>query len=275
MSHATESPHNVPILDNRHSLPSEKPISSFFHRIDGELRTNCKIEHFPDFTKFTVTDVPIFKERGWEQRGKSPLRTPKPQSKDNSPETRSINRAKSKIFNIAALNDFQHFITWTLDKSKIDREDSTIISKRLKIFLSNMVSRNNLSYLVVPEYHKDGKAIHFHGLLSGNLHLVDSGKRLSDGRTIYNMPQWNYGFSTCVEVAGSRQKIARYIVKYITKDTKKILGNFYYAGGHITRNPDIELTTLDFDSIEAEPFFVPELGVNFKYLTIEGSACSA
>ena len=270
MSHATESPHNVPILDNRHRLPSPAPLHQVLRRIDGELRTNCKIEYFSDFTKFTVADVPIFKERGWEADKKRPSGTSKPQNCDNAPEVRSMNRAKGKIFNIAALNPFDYFITWTLDKSKIDREDSTIISKRLKIFLSNMVNRNNLSYLIVPEYHKDGKAIHFHGLLSGNLRLVDSGKRLPDGRTIYNMPQWSYGFSTCVELAGSRGKVANYITKYITKDTKKILGNFYYAGGHLIREPDREFTNLPYDSIEAAPHYVPELGINFKYVTVEG-----
>ena len=270
MSHATASLHDVPILDNRHRLPSPAPLHHVLRRTDGELRTNCKIEYYPDFTKFTVADVPIFKERGWETDEKQPSSTSKPQNPDNAPEVRSMNRAKGKIFNIAALNNFQYFITWTLDKSKIDRESPEVISKTLKTFLSNKVKRNGMSYLIVPEYHKDGKSIHFHGLISGNFSLVDSTHRHSDGRIVYNMPQWSYGFSTCVELTGSRGKLANYLTKYITKDTKKILGNFYYAGGHLIREPDREFTNLPYDSIEAAPYYVPELGINFKYVTVEG-----
>lgn len=79
-----------------------------------------------------------------------------------------------------------------------------------------------------------------------------------------------YGFSTCVKLDGVPEAVAHYITKYVTKDTKKILGNFYYAGGGISRKPEAEYANLDFDDIPAKPYFVPALGINFKYVTVQG-----
>lgn len=243
---------------------------NFARREESEIYTNAKVEFFPGFTRFVVADVAVFREPGWEAE-KPCSRPHKPQSPNNQPQARSVSRAKQKIFDIAALNDFRYFVTFTLDQKKIDRQSAEDVAHKLKIFLSNKVKRNDLCYLIVPEYHKDGKSIHFHGLLSGRLRLTDSGHRTKDGRSIYNVEDWGYGFSTCVELTGDREAVARYIAKYVTKDTKKILGNFYYAGGSVRRIPDREYIDLLYDEIEAPGHYVPELGVSFKYLTVKGA----
>ncbi len=49
----------------------------------------------------------------------------------------NMRRARNKVFDIARLNDFQWFITWTLDKHLIDRYNPTEVSKKLKNFLNN------------------------------------------------------------------------------------------------------------------------------------------
>lgn len=242
---------------------------NFARRNQSEIYTNSKVEYFPSFTRFTVADVPVFREPGWEpDRPTHSLH--KPQCRDNPPEGRSISRAKKKIFDIAALNDFQYFVTLTLDAQRIDRQSAEDVSHKLKIFLGNKVKRCSLSYIFVPEYHKDGCSIHLHGLVSGNLRLTDSGHKDKHGRIVYNWDDWTYGFSTCVKLDGDPEAVARYITKYVTKDTQKILGNFYYAGGGITRKPESEYTDLDFDDIPAEPYFVPALGIYFKYVTVKG-----
>lgn len=242
---------------------------NFARRNQSEIYTNSKVEYFPSFTRFTVADVPVFREPGWEpDRPTHSLH--KPQCRDNPPEGRSISRAKKKIFDIAALNDFQYFVTLTLDAQRIDRQSAEDVSHKLKIFLGNKVKRCSLSYILVPEYHKDGCSIHLHGLVSGNLRLTDSGHKDKHGRIVYNWDDWTYGFSTCVKLDGDPEAVARYITKYVTKDTQKILGNFYYAGGGITRKPESEYTDLDFDDIPAEPYFVPALGIYFKYVTVKG-----
>ena len=85
------------------------------------------------------------------------------------------------------------------------------------------------------------------------------------------MDDWPYGFSTCIELVGDREAVSHYITKYVTKDTQKILGNFYYAGGQIQRTPEREYVNLLYDEIDAPGYYVPDLGVSFKYLTVKGA----
>lgn len=177
----------------------------------------------------------------------------KPQNKDNETRDDSMKRAKEKIFDIAAVNDFDYFITWTLDPGKIDRYDPKEISKKLKRYLSDCVKRKNAKYLIIPELHKDG-AIHLHGLLSGDFVMVDSGVRDKKDHVIYNMPQWKLGWSTAIELYGDKLNCARYITKYVNKDFRKIFGNFYYSGGGVVRSPTTIYSNLDYDKIDTPEY---------------------
>ena len=193
----------------------------------------------------------------------------KPKNMTNDVRSDNLKRAKERVFDIAYCNEFTHFVTWTLNKEMIDRYDAKEVSKKLHDFLHNMQKRHNLLYLVIPELHKDG-AIHMHGLISGEIDLVDSGKKTSDGKAIYNMPQWKLGFSTAIELSGDRINVAKYITKYITKDFKKIFGSFYYAGGHgLQRKPSIELCDMDYEKVKEKAFLVPAANREFKYFVVE------
>gem|GEM_PF-576275 len=200
----------------------------------------------------------------------------------------SSKRAKEKVFDITMLNKFDYFITWTLDKEKIDRYDEKEISKKLKYFLNNASKRFGLKYIVIPEYHKKDKAIHMHGLISGNMNFVDSDTRLipnfkkpiskkkmeqlnlsdtSDGvKIVYNMPQWEYGYSTAIRIYGETENTAKYMTKYITKDLKKIFGNYYYAGGKVQRNPEIKLYNTNYTAVNEKEYYIPQAMCGFKYL---------
>lgn len=233
---------------------------------------NCRIEHYPSFMKLTVANRPVFRDPAVEY---IPNRKPKrgqteKRDEDNS-EQRSVNRARKRIFDIAALNSFEYFVTLTLDNERIDRENADEVSEKLKTFLAHKVSRSGWSYLFVPEYHRDGKGIHLHGLVSGAVKLNDSGHKTKDGRTVYNLPEWTYGFSTCIELKGEPQHTARYITKYISKDFKKLFGNFYYSGGNVIRQPRAEYTDADFEGIDETPYVVPVLNMAFKYVELEGA----
>ena len=172
---------------------------------------------------------------------------------DNPVRDDNLKRTKETIFDIAALNEFTWFITWTLDSREIDRYNPKEVSKKLKSFLRNAVQRRNAKYLVIPELHKDG-AIHMHGLLSGNFEMADSGVTDSKGHTIYNMPQWKLGYSTAIELYGDKLNTARYITKYISKDFKKIFGNFYYSGGGVARKPKTDYVNLEYERINSPEF---------------------
>lgn len=232
------------------------------------VRHNAKIKVYPDGSrKVTVCTRPIFKDEGWEEiKPEEKEVVPKPKDMTKK-EVRldSMKRAKEKAFDIARLNDFEYFTTWTLNKDLIDRYDSEAVKKKLRTFLSHGVSRKNLLYLVLPEYHKDG-AIHMHALIRGDYRYIDSGLKTKSGQPIYNMPDWGWGFSTAIPIYGDKEAVSRYITKYITKDCQKIFGAFYYAGGKgLVRTPSIQYDDLDFKSVQAETFQVPIAKMGFKY----------
>jgi len=178
----------------------------------------------------------------------------------------NILKAKRNIFDIARQNDFDLFITFTLDKLLVDRYSPKDACRVLRNFLSNKVKRNNLIYLIIPEYHKD-KAIHFHGFIKGkNIDLIDSGLKTENNQTIYNMSQWNYGFSTAVKMDYNRIKCSNYITKYVTKQSKKIMGKWYFAGGKgLIRKAELKFADTDFSSIDAKNYMIPFQKVQLKY----------
>lgn len=239
-----------------------------------EVKVNAKEKVYPNgFRRVTLCSKPVFKNDEYmELLTSSSVSNSVSKEKDLSNPTRgdSIRRAKEKIYDIAMCNEFEYFITWTLDKEMIDRYDSALVSKKLKKFLNNFVVRKEVRYLVVPELHQDG-AIHMHGLIAGKLRMVDSGRKLLDGRSIFNMPEWKLGFSTAIELDNQKGRVSSYIVKYVQKDFQKIFGNFYYAGGHgLVRSPEVNYFDVDFDAFDL-PVYGPEgVPILFKYLDIEG-----
>lgn len=163
----------------------------------------------------------------------------------------SILRSKNKVFDIAIMNEWDYFFTLTLDQTKIERYDPEPILKAFKNWLRSMSARSDMKYLFVPEFHEDG-AIHFHGLVRGNFKMVDGGKRTKDGRIIYNVKNWKYGFSTAIELQGPRIAVAKYITKYISKHMVGVLKNFYYAGGGIVRDVPEEYANVCFEKLPVD-----------------------
>lgn len=279
---------------------------------------NCKIKLYPDGTKkYTVFNRLVYNPHHLDFYRKSNNRyyieykewlkgldafkdTKKNKEKENQLtlfdeeiRTDSVKRAKEKIFDIALCNDWNYFITLTLDCEKVDRYNKADINKKLKKWLNNQVNRKDLHYLIIPEYHKDG-AIHFHGLIDNALSVEDSktysvpscSKPVSlrklkslnltaDSecvKPVYNLPSWSFGFSSAVELTGDSSVVSRYITKYITKDGKKIMGKFYYAGGHgLVREVPCEYKIIDYDSDLfkfCKEYEVPNTEYKVKYLVL-------
>lgn len=258
-----------------------------------EIMHNTKVKNYPDgISKITVASRKVFRESGWELNTVfSPAKNPKPQSRDGETRADSQKRSKDKIYDIIAMNrdSFKYFVTLTFDPDKINSRSAKEVIKVMRSFLKNMVSRNGLSYIFIPELHKDGK-IHLHGIVNDCLKLVDSGTRKAEGydkplkletlkrkgipledcKMVYNLPQWKYGYSTAEEISGNADMIFGYITKYITKDLSKIFGNFYYAGGNLVRNVPFELGDTDYNSFECDSEIYCEAAkTGFKYLKIQ------
>ena len=143
----------------------------------------------------------------------------------------SIKRTKKKVYDYAKSNEWEWFVTFTFSPDKVNRYDYDECTKYLSKWFNNLKrSSPALSYLVVPEQHKDG-AYHFHGLFSGinERQIVWTGKyvvkrvrglRSKFVRTkekIYKIGSYKLGWMTATKVR-EMEKVTSYITKYITKD---------------------------------------------------------
>lgn len=175
--------------------------------------------------------------------------------------SRSQRRARVAVRDLGLSNDWRFFVTLTLSPERVNRYDPVEVLRHLKHWLDNQVRRKGLAYVLVPEHHKDG-AIHFHGFFNDALRAVDSGHKDSGGHTVYNLPEWGWGFSTAIELYGERAAAVGYCVKYISKQQEKIGGRWYYSGGAL-RRPAVEWCDVDFEEFAgtegAEPFTVDGL----------------
>jgi hypothetical protein len=254
-------------------VKTQPPISGI-HVPDPDIFHNAKVELYPnvELAKVTYSRKKIFKDDGWELHypEKRRLDFDRREMGENVRDD-SLRRAKKRIFGYAMLNKFDYFVTWTLDAKLIDRYDRKEVAKKMQKFLNNAVQRKDLRYIIVPEFHKDG-AIHAHGFASGNLNMVNSGKLDRAGRTIYNVRDWKWGFTTAVRISGDYQKASYYITKYVNKASQMIFGNFYYAGGRgLIRQPETLLFDAEFDDIEAKEYEIEEAKNAFKYEDVDRS----
>lgn len=154
---------------------------------------------------------------------------------NGSEAARAAARARKELFELAACNEFDLFVTLTLDRKEIDRYDYKGTVQKLGVWLDHLVRRYGFAYILVPERHKDG-AFHFHGLVRENgLKLVKSGRKDKSKREIFHVANWRYGFTTAVRLDGEYENVCKYITKYIGKDMNAgtIGGRYFFHGGDL------------------------------------------
>jgi len=230
----------------------------------ADVSGNARIKQYPSSTVLQVANDPIFRVAGCEPQ-KRPY--PVPSKGNGCDHERALQvsraRARASIRDIALCNDFTHFFTWTLDPNLIDRYDSAIVGKKVQTFLKNASFRKGLSYVCVGENHQDG-AIHFHGLCKlGSVRIeraIDyrTGLPISTnrGQPVFNMVDWTLGFSTCIPIDENYERTCNYLTKYLTKDSQKIFGKWYYSSRDLIKRPTIEVLdqSIDFYSfVEDNP----------------------
>ncbi len=171
--------------------------------------------------------------------------------KGNCKLENNIARAKSRIYEIAACNEWSHFITGTLDASKYDRYNLPAFRKDLSLFIKHQRRDSkapDLKYLIIPEQHKD-EAWHFHGLMKGlNPQMLsdfgpDVPRKIRSQYRNYHAYSKKFGFCSVGEIQ-NKEAVAAYITKYITKDMAKTnieLGNhLYYCSKGLKRAEKIK-----------------------------------
>lgn len=215
-----------------------------------ETRTNARLKLYPFFYVHQVSNSDIFSRGDFETSDGKPFRPYVVPSKGNAKDPErshyeSRRRAVSAVRDIALCNIFEYMFTWTLDGSLIDRYDSKEIYKKVRSFLTHASSRKGFKYVLIPEYHKqkegeDNPAIHMHGLCClGSVQISPSGLNDKSGRPIFNMVDWNWGFSTCVPLDLNYKRAVNYVTKYITETEVKIFGKWYLSSRNLLKRPDI------------------------------------
>lgn len=238
-----------------------KPVPEYLAKF------NCKTKFYPGFSKSTVFNKSVYNPHGLEEIKDRKKFHNKTNNEKRVDRPDNIKRAKDKAYDICYANRFDYFITFTLDSAKIDRYDRKDILRKINIWLNNSVRRKNFKYIIFPEYHKD-KAIHFHGLCSGNLALTDSGLITKKGQKIYNSGAWKYGFSTVIKLEGPYERVINYVVKYITKEEHRVFGKYYLSGGKdIKREVPTVYSNVEFYSIDSKSYIIEGTGLEVKYLT--------
>lgn len=254
--------------------------------------TRVRLIPFPDTYKITeimYCSVPKFNRGDYGLIG-TVHRSVRQSDDEITPElraeyiSRSRRRAYKRVRDIMDANAFDWFVTLTFNDDVIDRTDYLDSIKAVNRWLDNRVRRKGWKYCGVVEYHKrtekNGKhAVHYHLCVSGDMNLIDSGTVVRpDGgkpvkiatalrqgysrescKTVYNIADWKYGYSTAIHTYGERLKLSRYICKYILKSEDKIGGRWYYSGGLLDEPKYIKLDS-DFDKAVGDVEFGSDFG---------------
>lgn len=161
----------------------------------------------------------------------------------------SVSRAKNAILGYGKCNDWELFVTFTLDSRKYDRYNLSKWRTDFSQYIRNLrrLKGYDIQYLLIPERHKDG-AWHMHGLMSGipwsdlakfefGVHPVDlvkSGYRFYQGITD------KFGFNSFGKIRNSDAATA-YCLKYAGKGfalQDMDAGTHLYYASHGLRKPE-------------------------------------
>lgn len=128
----------------------------------------------------------------------------------------NVIRAKMKVFEYAYCNEFDYYVTLTLNKNKYDRYNLNVFIKDLGQFIRDYRKKHNVDvqYLLIPEKHEDG-AWHMHGLIKGipSDHLVNNENGYLDWLPYKN----KFGYISISPVK-NQEAVSKYITKYVSKD---------------------------------------------------------
>lgn len=128
----------------------------------------------------------------------------------------NIVRAKTNIFNIVSYNKFKYFYTQTIS-SVFARSDLKRLISRFSYFTCNLRKKfpdREFYYLIIPEYHKDKRNWHIHGLLSSGYEVCC----YINNNGFLSLSYFDKIGINSASVIKNYEACCKYITKYITKD---------------------------------------------------------
>ena len=204
---------------------------------------NCSILKMYTLNKYKLVTLknPV-KASGYEEEKKSLYEENKySRNKNEEKLDNSISRTKSKIYEYAICNDFEYFVTLTLNSEKMDRSDVNNYIKKLGQYIRDVKKSTGqkIEYVLIPEKHADGENWHMHGLMKGlqdlrrynineNIPQKMKDKIIKYREENLNLYEWvgyskKFGFN-CIEPIRNKEACSRYITKYINKNLDTDMG---------------------------------------------------
>lgn len=169
-----------------------------------------------------------------------------------------IARARTRVFELAICNDFDYFITLTVNDEKLDRYDLKGYIKKLGQFIRNYRRdyEADIQYLLIPEKHKDG-AWHMHGLIKGI--PVEHLQKNEHGYLDWEDYKKRFGYCS-IDKIKNQEAVSKYITKYIRKsfDTDRGVSEkeskLYYCSRGLRRPQKKKEGTLNSWELDKIPF---------------------
>lgn len=190
---------------------------------------------------------------------------------NNTKLENNISRAKSKVFEYAFCNEFDYFVTLTINPAKYDRFNLAAYYKDFSQWLQNYKKKYNtkIKYLFIPEMHEDG-AWHMHGFISGI--LPDQLVINKHGYLDWDLYKNKFGWISLDKIK-NQEACAKYITKYVNKDLedsiKDLNAHMYYCSKGLKKAVEVKRGTLSANSI---PFDFENDYVKIKWFDSETSA---
>lgn len=193
-------------MDNKHTYVNDViqvvQLGKYYQiKYLSSLRLGGFEDNIPDFGDF-LEPLKLYKEKG----------------KNNHKLSNNISRAITTCRYIALSNDWDYFITLTLDPKKYDRFNLQNWHKDLSSFFKSINRKFSckIRYLLVPERHENG-AWHIHGLIQG---IPSNLVKLNDNGYLDFIP-YNLQFGYCsLSPVVSHVAVSLYITKHLSKQIK-------------------------------------------------------
>lgn len=184
----------------------------------GKQLKNIEVYHHAVYKDYAGQKRKLVMLKGLPGRRFVKSKTTKKETINTEKLDNNITRAKEKILEYGLCNDWELFVTLTINPDKHDRTDLKTYYSKFSRFLRYQREKYGLDvkYLFIPELHKDKKNWHMHGFISG-LPLTHLKKQQTNNYFTWPEYQQKFGFIS-IDPLRDREKASRYITKYITKE---------------------------------------------------------
>lgn len=154
----------------------------------------------------------------------------------------SISRTRSKIFEYAICNDFEYFVTMTIDPQKYNRKNLKLFYKDFSQFFRDFRKKYDIDvkYIMIPERHKDG-SWHMHGLIEGipeEMFVLNN-----NGYLDWIEYKKKFGYISLSKIR-NQEACSKYITKYITKEMANLVTEsnqkMYYSSRNLVKSDIIK-----------------------------------